>query len=363
MLSKTLTNEEDILGQLQEESDMLVGEIQRVQGERDELSAKVLVLEQINFEMSRKQIEMSETQDQEQAQLQEQLNKMTYVADVREKYLAETLQVFNRCLKRYPKIQTSCKNDVQRVEEIAKGRQNLLENVIGKQQLHLKSVIFERDNLQMELEEAFQQIDKLEQQVEVAQKIGEQLHTQMEIRENPYEELEGVGVGHNDHTVEMADVPFDGGLDGYLAKKKPELGGGASPLDLKLPTAGQAQTVESLGLQLNLNKVDKSNKGMSNARQKNKIAKLGVPSLDLSGLKNVKEYKDWYGYSQKLENCIRLLREKVDALEKEKDMQHLQLLKQETQIENLNLKNRNHEQQHKLLNEKYQDLLANNFKS
>ena len=45
--------------------------------------------------------------------------------------------------------------------------------MIGKQQLHLKSVIFERDNLQMELDEAFSQIEKLEQQVEVAQKIGE----------------------------------------------------------------------------------------------------------------------------------------------------------------------------------------------
>ena len=63
MLSKTLTNEEDILGQLQEESDMLVGEIQRVQGERDDLSAKVLVLEQINYEVSRKQIEMTESHD------------------------------------------------------------------------------------------------------------------------------------------------------------------------------------------------------------------------------------------------------------------------------------------------------------
>ena len=40
---------------------MLVGEIQRVQGERDDLSAKVLVLEQINYELSRKQIEMTET--------------------------------------------------------------------------------------------------------------------------------------------------------------------------------------------------------------------------------------------------------------------------------------------------------------
>ena len=46
---------------------MLVGEIQRMQAERDELASKVLVLEQINFELSRKQIEASETHDQEQA--------------------------------------------------------------------------------------------------------------------------------------------------------------------------------------------------------------------------------------------------------------------------------------------------------
>ena len=70
---------------------MLVGEIQRVQQERDDFSAKVLVLEQINFEMSRKQIEDNETKDNETAQLQEQMNKITYVADMREKYLSETL--------------------------------------------------------------------------------------------------------------------------------------------------------------------------------------------------------------------------------------------------------------------------------
>ena len=40
-----MNNEEDILGQLQEESDVLIGEIQRMQIERDELSSKVLVLE------------------------------------------------------------------------------------------------------------------------------------------------------------------------------------------------------------------------------------------------------------------------------------------------------------------------------
>jgi len=45
-----MTNDEDILGQLQEESDVLIGEIQRMQTERDELASKVLMLEQINFD-------------------------------------------------------------------------------------------------------------------------------------------------------------------------------------------------------------------------------------------------------------------------------------------------------------------------
>lgn len=51
-----------------------------------------------------------------------------------------------------------------------------------------------------------------------------------------------------------------------------------------------------------------------------KIAKLGVPTLDFSNLKTVKEYKDWYGYSQKLENAIALLREKIEGLENERDL-------------------------------------------
>lgn len=39
------------------------------------------------------------------------------------------------------------------------------------------------------------------------------------------------------------------------------------------------------------------NKNFQNARSKKNMVKLGIPSLDLSTLKNVKDYKDWYGYS------------------------------------------------------------------
>ena len=142
----------------------------------------------------------------------------------------------------------------------------------------------------------------------------------MEIRENPYEDLEGIGGGANDRSVDVGEVGFDGGLEVNLSKKRD-----ASPLGLKLPVADNltgVNSVETLGKQLASNKVEKK-PGISNARQKLKIAKLGVPALDLSGLKNVKEYKDWYGYSQKLENCIGLLRERAEALEKERDMQQL----------------------------------------
>ena len=39
------------------------------------------------------------------------------------------------------------------------------------------------------------------------------------------------------------------------------------------------------------------NKVEGKYRAKKKIAQMGIPSLDLSTLKNVKEFKDWYGYS------------------------------------------------------------------
>ena len=76
------------------------------------------------------------------------------------------------------------------------------------------------------------------------------------------------------------------------------------------------------------------NKTEGKYRAKKKIAAMGIPSLDLSTLKNVKEFKDWYGYSQKLENAIRLLREKNDALEKEIDMKDLHIMKIEKTNEN-----------------------------
>ena len=59
--------------------------------------------------------------------------------------------------------------------------------------------------------------------------------------------------------------------------------------------AGDLQTIPdnlSISLQVGPNKP-----AITQAKQKHVALKLGVPSLDLSNLKGVKEYKDWYAYS------------------------------------------------------------------
>ena len=161
VLGGFLNNEEDILGQLQEETDLYVGEIQRLQKERDELSSKVLLVEQINFDLTRKQIELSETFDKSQRTLSEQLNVMTYVADTREKFLTDALLTSNRVLAQLAKRDSKYARDFQKIAEIEKQRKQFTQNMVGKTELHMKSVLFERENLQMELEDAFDEIDTL----------------------------------------------------------------------------------------------------------------------------------------------------------------------------------------------------------
>ena len=203
VLAGVMTNDEDILGQLQEESDVLIGEIQRMQSERDELASKVLVLEQINFDQTAKQLEQSDAMDKTITDLQQQLNVMQFVADSRERYLDDAISTAQKVIRRLPSAVQRNQKESQRIEEIQEQRKKLHDNMIGRQQMHLKSVLFERDNLQMELDEALNQIEKLEEQIQVAVKMGgdEVLHTVMEIRQNPYEDFEEAGNYGNDLTT------------------------------------------------------------------------------------------------------------------------------------------------------------------
>jgi len=100
-----------------------------------------------------------ENTDKQITDLQQQVNIMQYVADTREKFLNDYNQTVAKLFRRVPQFQQRCSKEIKHIEEIEEQRVRLKQNVIGKQQMHLKTVIFERDNLQMELDDAFAQIE------------------------------------------------------------------------------------------------------------------------------------------------------------------------------------------------------------
>lgn len=58
--------------------------------------------------------------------------------------------------------------------------------------------------------------------------------------------------------------------------------------------------------------MEKLSKSFSSIRPITSFKKKQVPSLDFSSMKQIKDYKDWYSYSKKLEDAISLLREKIN---------------------------------------------------
>ena len=98
-------------------------------------------------------------------------------------------------------------------------------------------------------------------------------------------------------------------------------------------------------------------------RAKMKIAKLGIPTLDFSNLKTVKEYKDWFGYSKKLENAISLLREKIDGLENQLDLNALHKMKDDQTISRLTEQVNELKEQNKKINDRYKNLLETNYQT
>jgi hypothetical protein len=70
----------------------------------------------------------------------------------------------------------------------------------------------------------------------------------------------------------------------------------------------------------------------------NNIAGFGkglkkVPGLDFSNLKQNKDFKDWYSYAKKLEDAIKLLREKISMMEKENVDQEFKYQKLSSQFD------------------------------
>jgi len=76
-----------------------------MQVERDEFASKVLVLEQINYEQTSKQLEQSDAMDKAVSDLQQQLNVMQFVADSRDRYLDDAIATAQKVIRRLPSAQ------------------------------------------------------------------------------------------------------------------------------------------------------------------------------------------------------------------------------------------------------------------
>jgi predicted RNase H-like nuclease (RuvC/YqgF family) len=89
----------------------------------------------------------------------------------------------------------------------------------------------------------------------------------------------------------------------------------------------------------NASMLDKLSKSFSSVRPY-ASKKKQVPSLDFSNMKMIKDYKDWYSYSKKLEDAITLLREKINQLEQENDELSDKIIKLNYQCQELQNMNR-----------------------
>lgn len=81
-----------------------------------------------------------------------------------------------------------------------------------------------------------------------------------------------------------------------------------------------------------------------------------IPVLDFRNLKQVKTYKDWFGYSQKLERSVKLLRSRIQTLETERAEYNSKFTKLRAQNQNLYQLNKKLSKTVKDLNDKVAEL-------
>jgi hypothetical protein len=93
--------------------------------------------------------------------MNEQVNKHVYLADMREKYFNEVCTIIKLIFKK-TKASSTLSKEIKKFEDFVEQKKSVESNIVKKQELHIKSVMFERDNLQMELDQALSQIEKLQ---------------------------------------------------------------------------------------------------------------------------------------------------------------------------------------------------------
>ena len=98
--------------------------------------------------------------------------------------------------------------------------------------------------------------------------------------------------------MDIAQSPFDNDLIGDLKTKKPPAlpivpgGGSQKNLFAADDAGGQVSNQGNIRMNLGLH-----NKKFANQRAKKNLVNMGIPALDFTSLKHVKDFKDWYGYS------------------------------------------------------------------
>ena len=157
--------------------------------------------------------------------------------------------------------------------------------------LNLSSIISEKEKLQNELENALNQIDQLK--TLVAENTLQSLYT-----------VQGADESHDsgEKTIDMNNV--SNLIVGATAGINPSCFANQGRTHTEVPP-GRKGGMRPLGAQ---------NRSKSRGS-------LKVPGLDFSNLKQVRDFKDWYSYSKKLEDAIRLLREKIREVENSEDEQ------------------------------------------
>lgn len=160
VLSEQKFDEGFLIQSLQEESGILTQQIEELMQERNNWNTKNLILEQINLDLSQKSIQLAHQFSDKEFELNEKLQTATFLSDMHKKYFDELALLF-RQTEGYFVNQKTKEQFIQKYNAIIQAKVRAEQPQNGKFQLN--SVIFERDNLQMELEDALQQIDRLEQ--------------------------------------------------------------------------------------------------------------------------------------------------------------------------------------------------------
>ncbi|CDW87536.1 UNKNOWN [Stylonychia lemnae] len=268
-----------IITQMRQDNENLYSTIKQQFDEIQAQNSKILILEQVSTQFKKKEMENNQIFLDQILNMKQQIEKKSFVIDNKEKAFMDLYKFAKQA------IPVTDKNSIGRIEQILQNKQIQDQNLLNMNVQQIHSIIKEKERLQVELDKALVDLDQLK--TLLAKSTIQTLNTQI-YDENGDQSLEVEYIDQVYHTMEG---------DGD------DLGQGAINASAHF---NQQNLIDQ-----------KLSKSFQNIVGKMRKKKNSVPGLDFSNLKQIKDYKDWYSYSKKLEDAIRLLREKINQLEEE----------------------------------------------